>query len=139
MLILNSEYIAAGNHEWNCNRICHSGVGVSMPCFHSLSTLVLLPKLPKFKSIVFNFHRLSRHDTFLIREFKRYSVHELNRGQLSQFQPLLAWIGLIGCLATVFVFSTASWWRFGEPSASNVLATWTVVSNSGLPNGSKLI
>jgi len=59
--------------------------------------------------------------------FENYSHENISRGPLSHYQPVLAWFGLFGCLATVG-FSTASWWQFGEPSASNILATFTAVS-----------
>jgi hypothetical protein len=29
---------------------------------------------------------------------------------LAYFQPVVAWLGLLGCFLIVFIFSTASWW-----------------------------
>ena len=29
---------------------------------------------------------------------------------LGGLQPVIAWLGLIGCLVIVFVFTTATWW-----------------------------
>src|ERR1700730_953650 len=39
-----------------------------------------------------------------------YPWHK-SRSLLASLQPIPAWLGLIGCLLIVFVFSTADWWN----------------------------
>jgi yeast amino acid transporter len=36
---------------------------------------------------------------------------QTKRPLLSSGQPIVAWVGLIGCLLIVFVLSTARWWN----------------------------
>lgn len=47
---------------------------------------------------------------------------------LSYFQPAVAWLGLLGSLLVVFIFSTAQWWN-GVTSASKVASAYTAVSH----------
>jgi len=60
-------------------------------------------------------------------ELEKYSYEKVSSGALSYFQPALAWFGLAVCLATIFVFSTANWWKSGKPTPSNLLVTFTAV------------
>jgi hypothetical protein len=46
---------------------------------------------------------------------------------LSYFQPAIAWVGFIGSLLVVFVFSTAQWWN-GVISVSKVASGYASVS-----------
>ena len=48
---------------------------------------------------------------------------------LTHFQPVVAWIGLIGCLSIVLVFSNASMWN-GKVTVVGVVAAYIVVSNA---------
>jgi hypothetical protein len=82
-------------------------------------------------SWVLNRDRLSKHPHELHGAFAQYHSEQISNGPLSHLQPFLAWLGFIGCFLTLF-FSTASWWQWGKPSARDVLATWTVVSNSAV-------
>ncbi|KAI4141048.1 MAG: hypothetical protein L6R39_005526, partial [Caloplaca ligustica] len=50
---------------------------------------------------------------------------------LSYFQPAVAWFGLVGCLAIVLVFGSASWWS-GNITVRKVLVAYTAVS--GFPS-----
>jgi hypothetical protein len=70
---------------------------------------------------------LDLHSEKLTAGFSHFENTQLNSGPLSHLQPSLAWAGLVGCLVTIF-FSTAGWWQWAKPSASDILATWTVVS-----------
>ncbi|KAH7403387.1 amino acid permease-domain-containing protein [Cadophora sp. MPI-SDFR-AT-0126] len=69
---------------------------------------------------------LSRHSEMLHGEYEKYSTGNLGTDVLSHIQPLPAYIGLVGCLITVLGLSSASWWQWGKPTASNVLAAFLV-------------
>ncbi|KAI4113463.1 MAG: hypothetical protein LQ338_008166, partial [Usnochroma carphineum] len=43
---------------------------------------------------------------------------------LSYFQPAVAWLGLVGCLAIVLIFKSASWWN-GDITVRKVLVAYT--------------
>jgi yeast amino acid transporter len=73
------------------------------------------------------FCSLDLHSEKLTAGFAYLENTQLNSGPLSHLQPSLAWAGLVGCLVTIF-FGTAGWWQLAKPSASDILATWTVVS-----------
>ncbi|EPE32293.1 hypothetical protein GLAREA_07426 [Glarea lozoyensis ATCC 20868] len=66
---------------------------------------------------------LSKHPNDLHTQFEKFSSKGLDTGYLSHFQPLPAYLGLIGCLVTVVGFSTASWWEGGS-NATSVLAAF---------------
>ncbi|KAG9229027.1 amino acid permease-domain-containing protein [Amylocarpus encephaloides] len=55
--------------------------------------------------------------------FSCFSAESLETRIIAHMQPIPAYLGLVGCLATVVGFSTASWWQNGT-SANSVLAAF---------------
>ena len=51
-----------------------------------------------------------------------------SRPFLASLQPVPAWIGLIGCLLVVFVFSTANWWNGKHITFTKVATAYAGVS-----------
>lgn len=56
----------------------------------------------------------------------QYPWHKA-RPIFADFQPILAWVGLVGCFCIVFVFSTATWWN-GEETFEKVATAFAGVS-----------
>jgi hypothetical protein len=54
-------------------------------------------------------------------DIKRYS------SLLAYFQPVVAWLGLLGCFLVVCIFSTASWWN-GDITFKKVAVAYGGVS-----------
>jgi hypothetical protein len=71
--------------------------------------------------------RLDKHPQHLRDQFEKYSPKVLDTGYLSHLQPLPAYLGLVGCLATVIGFSSASWWEGGS-NVTSILAAFLLVS-----------
>ncbi len=78
-------------------------------------------------------HRLSIHKAKLrgetFKKFDRWSSDNPDApfsSHSAYLQPIPAIFGLVGCLLTVFFFSSASWWD-REEKATAVVATWIAV------------
>jgi hypothetical protein len=64
--------------------------------------------------------RLSRYKLYLTENYKQFDHESSDKAAIpfssliGWMQPIPAWFGLISCLLTVLVFSTAGWWNGGE-------------------------
>ena len=78
-------------------------------------------------------YRLEIHQENLTGAFAKYdrgttvNKHDQFTSVLCYFQPAVAWLGLIGCLSVVLVFSSASWWN-GNVTAKKVAVAYAGVS-----------
>ena len=86
-----------------------------------------------------NIHRSNVHHEKLVDDYMKYNHSERmksgDRGEkqfssaLTHFQPVVAWIGLAGCLSIVLVFSNASIWN-GKVTVVRVVAAYIGVSDT---------
>ena len=78
--------------------------------------LVLIYKNLDFSRLIVCDVRLRKHRDSIAEsypEHNRWRSTSQASTILGGLQPVIAWIGMIGCLVIVFVFTTATWWSGG--------------------------
>lgn len=66
--------------------------------------------------------------------FNRTSSSWQARTLLGFYQPLLAYVGLIGCLLMVFVCTSALWWE-SDATITKIMAAYASVSSFQISTG----
>jgi hypothetical protein len=60
-------------------------------------------------------------------KYNRWENTSESSTALADFQPLIAYVGLIGCVLVVFVFSSALWWN-GVVTFAKIASAYASVS-----------
>jgi hypothetical protein len=61
-------------------------------------------------------------------KYNRWENTSESSTALADFQPFIAYVGLIGCLLVVFVFSSALWWNGLSPLLRSQVHTHRLVT-----------
>ncbi len=107
--------IAYPDYDHNLQRKLSNRLGFALFSLHTLSCLVSQSwssHISCFWRIICN-QRIKKHREEVARvypEYDRWSDSSQASTFLAGLQPLPAWVGLVGCLGTIFVCTTATWW-----------------------------
>lgn len=127
--IMLTDTIAHYKHVNIHKHLLHDRLGRSLPGLSPLLLLVRLLPSPHTHRLTL-WSRLDKCDDVLQRDypsFSRNSPKYAPRVNLQRFQPIPAWIGLIGCLL-FFGFSSAEWWDHPErANPGNIASAYGVV------------
>ena len=105
-------------------------MGFTLSRFYSISPVVCGPLICNKSNFISNMSRFSKHKAYIKRrypEHDRLSVTSQSTTLLAQIQPLPAYIGMIGSLLIVLVFTTATWWST-QPTFKKVAVAYGAVS-----------
>ena len=127
--------IAPGYHGPNRRRRLPPRLGFPMLGFHPLSHLVGFHPHPnrKINPQLNTIYRTNIHHENLTGDHIRYNRAARTKDAahfsslLTYFQPAVAWIGLLGCLSIVLLFSSANMWN-GTITVEKVAAAYVEVS-----------
>ena len=111
-------------------------MGFTMPSIHQISHMVYLRlRTPPEREGLLIAHRTNIHYDNLKGDHIRYNRSDRMRdgskfsSVLTHFQPVVAWIGLVGCLSIVLLFSSANMWN-GKVTVEKILAAYVGVRDA---------